>query len=144
MSQTITLNVPDNFVLLLQRAAQATRQPVEQLLLRVLQSSLPPLDESLPPAMKDNLTLLEMQDDAQLWQTLKETVPPVTATRLHKLLELQQVQALSAAEQKSLAGLQQTADLVMLRKARAAVLLRFRGHRLPTLAELQQMTGPLP
>ena len=87
MSQTITLNVPDNFLLLLQRAAQATRQPVEQLLLRVLQASLPPLDESLPPELKDNLTLLEMQNDAELWQTLKETVPPEMATRLHKLLE---------------------------------------------------------
>ena len=31
-------------------------------------------------------------------------------------------------------GLQQSADLVMLRKARAAVLLRFRGKRIPTLA----------
>jgi hypothetical protein len=36
--------------------------------------------------------------------------------------------------------LQKQADLVMLRKARAAVLLRFRGHRLPTLAELQAQT----
>ena len=28
----------------------------------------------------------------------------------------------------------------MLRKARAAVLLRFRGERLPTLTELRQLT----
>jgi len=32
--------------------------------------------------------------------------------------------------------LQREADRVMLRKARAAVLLRFRGFRLPTLEEL--------
>jgi hypothetical protein len=29
----------------------------------------------------------------------------------------------------------------MLRKARAAVLLRFRGKRVPTLAELSQLTA---
>jgi hypothetical protein len=39
--------------------------------------------------------------------------------------------------------LQGRADLVMLRKARAAVLLRFRGRRPPTLAELGQMTSSL-
>jgi hypothetical protein len=37
--------------------------------------------------------------------------------------------------------LQQQADMVMLRKARAAVLLRFRGRRLPTLAELARQTN---
>jgi hypothetical protein len=37
--------------------------------------------------------------------------------------------------------LQQQADLEMLHKARAAVLLRFRGMRVPTLAELGQLTA---
>jgi hypothetical protein len=49
---------------------------------------------------------------------------------------------LTNAEQERLASLQQQADLVMLRKARAAVLLRFRGKRLPTLAELDQLAEP--
>jgi len=48
---------------------------------------------------------------------------------------------LTASEHEQLAVLQQQADLVMLRKARAAVLLRFRGKRVPTLAELSQLTA---
>ena len=39
-----------------------------------------------------------------------------------------------------LTSLQRAADRVMLRKARAAVLLRFRGERPPTLTELRQLT----
>jgi hypothetical protein len=42
--------------------------------------------------------------------------------------------------QSKLAALQNEADRVMLCKARAAVLLRFRGRRLPTLAELRKLT----
>ena len=49
---------------------------------------------------------------------------------------------LTDAEREQLALLQQLADLVMLRKARAAVLLRFRGKRVPTLAELSQLAAP--
>ena len=45
------------------------------------------------------------------------------------------------SEHEQLAVLQQQADLVMLRKARAAILLRFRGKRVPTLAELSQLTA---
>ena len=48
---------------------------------------------------------------------------------------------LADAEREQLAILQQQADLVMLRKARAAVLLRFRGKRVPTLAELGQLAA---
>ena len=47
---------------------------------------------------------------------------------------------LTNAEQEQLTSLQRAADRVMLRKARAAVLLRFRGERLPTLTELHQLT----
>jgi hypothetical protein len=46
------------------------------------------------------------------------------------------------AEREQLTILQHQADLVMLRKARAAVLLRFRGKRVPTLAELSQLAAP--
>jgi len=48
---------------------------------------------------------------------------------------------LTDAEREQLAILQQQADLVMLRKARAAVMLRFRGKRVPTLAELSQLVA---
>ena len=46
-------------------------------------------------------------------------------------------------ERKELASLQSEADLVMRRKARAAVLLRFRDNRLSTVAELDQQCGTM-
>jgi hypothetical protein len=142
MSQTITLNLPDGFFQPILRVAQATRQPVEQLLLKALQASLPPL-EGLPREITENLTVLETLDDQSLRAVMSETVPADQAEQIHELLERQQEGALSDSEKTQLEHLQRNADLVMLRKARAAVLLRFRGERVPTLAELAHLSGQI-
>ena len=70
-----------------------------------------------------------------------ETVPLDQQHQLHDLLLRNQAGMLTDAEREQLAIVQQQADLVMLRKARAAVLLRFRGKRVPTLAELSQLAA---
>ena len=137
MSQTITLELPDRMFQPLQRTAQATKQPIENLLLNALQTSLPPLDE-LPDEIMENLTSLETLGDAKLRQVLKETVPIKVREKISTLLEKKKEKPLTDLESKTLDQLQNKADLVMLRKARSAVLLRFRGQRLPTLAELEQ------
>ncbi|MSQ48158.1 MAG: hypothetical protein EXR78_07185 [Deltaproteobacteria bacterium] len=139
MSQTITLTLPDSFFQPIKRTAQATNQPVEELLVHALQASLPPL-EGLSEEMIENLTALETLDDQSLWRVMGETVPAALQRELSALLERQQSAALSVAERERLAAGQRQADLVMLRKARAAVLLRFRGKRIPTLTELDQVT----
>ncbi len=137
MSQTITLELPEGFIKPLQRAARATKQPIEKLLLKALQTSLPPI-EGLPENFIENLTLLENCNDAELRRVLKEKVSAKTIREISELLEKKKEKSLTEKESKTLEDLQQEADLMMLRKARAAVLLRFRGHRPPTLAELEQ------
>jgi hypothetical protein len=137
MPHTITLDLPDRVFQLVQRTAQATNQPIEVLLVHALQASLPPL-EGLPEEIIEKLTVLETYDDESLWRVLGETVPVKVQRELSNLLARQQSTALTEAERGRLASLQEQSDLVMLRKARAAVLLRFRGKRLPTLTELSQ------
>jgi hypothetical protein len=138
--QTITLTLPDNIWQPAQRVAQATRQSVEELLVTALQAALPTL-EGLPPDVVQHLVALESLDDQTLWQVMLETVPLNSQHQLHALLLRNQAGMLTDAEREQLAILQQQADLVMLRKARAAVLLRFRGKRVPTLAELSQLAA---
>ena len=138
MPETITLTLPDSVLQPVKRTAEAVQQPIEELLVSALESSLPPL-QGLPDEVITDLTALETLDNDALWQVMKETVSPETQAGLSDLLERD---SLTSAEQERLTSLQQEADLVMLRKARAAVLLRFRGKRLPTLAELDQLTEP--
>jgi len=141
MSQTITLTLPENFFRPAQRTAQATNQPIEEVLLHALQASLPSL-EGLPEDLLENLTALEMLDDQSLWQVMGERVPTSQQRTLSDLLDRQRSITLTDVEQQQLTTLQWQADLIMLRKARAAVLLRFRGKRIPTLTELDRLTVP--
>jgi hypothetical protein len=68
-------------------------------------------------------------------------VPAAQQRELDRLLRKNQAGALTEQERRKLDQLQREADHVMLRKARAAVLLRFRGHRLPKLEELRRLTS---
>lgn len=135
----ITLAIPDNLYNHVHRLAEASRKSVETLLLNALQTSLPSL-EGLPAGMIRELTDLENRDAGELGKVLLETVPQDQQEMLESLLHRNQLDILTPPEKEQLASLQQAADMVMLRKARAAVLLRFRGERLPTLAELRQQT----
>ena len=139
MSQTVTLTLPDKLYRPVQRAAQATRQPVEKVLLTALEASLPSLDGLLAD-LADELAQMEILDNDALRRTLLETVPIDQQQALEELLRRNQAGELTLVEQEQLASLQRAADGVMLRKAHAAVLLRFRGQRIPTLAELRQLT----
>jgi hypothetical protein len=140
MPQTITLTLPDNVLQPVQRVAQTTQQSVEELLVTALQAALPTL-EGLPPDVMQHLVALESLDDQALWRVMLETVSLDQQHQLHDMLLRNQAGGLTESEHEQLAVLQQQADLVMLRKARAAVLLRFRGKRVPTLAELSQLTA---
>jgi hypothetical protein len=140
MPQTITLTLPDHVLQPVQRVAQATKQSVEELLVTALQAALPAL-EGLPPDVMQHLVALESLDDRALWRVMLETVPRDQQHWLHDLLLRNQAGVLTALEHEQLVVLQQQADLVMLRKARAAGLLRFRGKRVPALAELSQLTA---
>lgn len=140
MTQTVTVNLPDSMYQQLERTAHATDQPLETVILLALRASLPPL-EGVPHDLTRELTELEQLPNDALQRVLLETVLLAEQEELESLLLYQQSRSLTVPEQERLAHLQQQADRTMLRKARAAALLRFRGQRLPTLAELHQVAA---
>jgi len=138
MGQTVTLDLPDTIFLPAQRMAKATRRPVAEVLVGALEASLPPLD-GLSPGLIEDLVELEILDDDALSRVMWSQVPPDKQRSLNRLLRKNKTGKLTESERATVAELQGEADRIMLRKARAAVLLRFRGHRLPTLAELRKL-----
>jgi hypothetical protein len=138
MAHTVTLELPDAIYSPAQRMAEAARRPLADVLVDALQASLPPL-EGLPPALASELVGLEKLDDEALWQVMLSRVPADRQRRIHRLLQKNKAGKLAESERAELTTLQTEADRVMLRKARAAVLLRFRGRRLPTLIELRKL-----
>ena len=139
MTQSVTLNLPEGLFDDVQRIAKASNQPLEEVLLMALRVSLPDISD-LPEAVVKDLLLLEKLSDAALKQVMLETVDANTQKDLSTLLEKNREGTLTESEQERLNALQREADKVMFRKARVAVLLRFRGKRVPTLAELQKQT----
>ena len=139
MTQTVTLELPDTIYLPAQRMAEAFRRPLPDVLVEALKASLPPL-EDLPPGLIAELGSLETLDNDALWQVMLSRLPADRQRKLNRLLRKNKTEKMTAADRAELAALQNDADRIMLRKARAAVLLRFRGRRLPTLIELRKLT----
>ena len=140
MAQTVTLELPQTIYLPARRMAEVTNRSLEDLLVSALKASLPPLD-GLPSELVEDLVELESLDDESLRQVMVSKVPTAQQRELDRLLRKNQAGTLTEQERQKLDRLQREADRVMLRKARAAVLLRFRGHRLPTLEELRRLTS---
>ena len=100
---------------------------------------LPPLD-GLSSDLIEELVGLEAHDNNALHKVLLEIVPPDQQDIIEVLLQRNQRNILTKAEKTELTSMRQNADRIMLRKAYAAVLLRSRGERLPTLSELRRLT----
>ncbi len=133
---TITIELPEPLFEKLERAAQLTKQPVETLVEQSLAGSLPPLLEDIPAEyQKDVFPLLKM-DVADLQQEVQQVFPPDRWRGYEMLLEKKRETNLTDEEQAELDILRREADILMLRKGYAAVLLKRRGYRVPSPEQL--------
>jgi len=130
-----TVEIPPALYQRLQRVAELTHRPVEELVRRALEAGVPPLPEDLPEAMRADLLALEDLDERALWEVAQSRVSANDSQRHEALLEKNSAGALTPDERQALAELRRAADRLMLRKAYAAVLLKWRGYRLPEIAE---------
>lgn len=135
-SRSITVTLPKSLFHFLERQAQQTRQPIEKLVVQSVAGNLPPTVDNAPPEKQAELLALQWLPIDQLQQIAHEQVAP-TAQARH--LELLAQETLTDDERAELARLRQQADWLMLRKAYAWAVLRWRGQPIPPLNEL-----PLP
>jgi hypothetical protein len=126
---TVTLDLPEVLYERLKGAALATKQPLEKVLLHALSVGSPPSWDDAPPEFQLDLAGLEKMDDDALWVIARSRREPAEFARYDELLEKNAEGLLSAAEHDELERLRHEADRFMLRKAHAAALLRWRGHR---------------
>ena len=138
MERTVMVELPDGVFERVKRMAEAIGQPVEKAVARIVELELPPLFD-VSGEFEEDLKILEKGDDKDLREVVQSRVPLATQKRLHRLLSKNQLGTLTERERLALEGLQREADVVMLRKAHAAVLLKWRGHRVPTPQELSNI-----
>ncbi len=93
--------------------------------------------ERVPEQFRADLWTLHGLSDELLWRVARSELENDKVTLYETLLEKNQRGVLSEADQTRLDTLRCEADLLTLRRSYAYALLKWRGHRIPTLAELQ-------
>lgn len=101
------------------------------------ESTLPPLLDELPTAFQPLRAQLENWSSEALRRQMYATVDEHILDRYDELLAQNVAGDLSTTEDQELAALRRQNDLLMYQKAYAALLLKWRGERVPTLTELE-------
>lgn len=132
----ITLQIPEELYAQLVNKAATSHQPVNVVALQSLRVGMPPDLKHVPARFLPDLEALDMMDDAVLWQVAQTDMTDDRATLYEELLEKNQYAELEPDEQTALDTLREEADLLMLRRSYAYALLKWRGHRIPTVADM--------
>jgi len=135
-TQPLTIELPEAIFRQFARIAAATQQPIEAIVTESIISNLPPSVEDFQPELQPELLKMQTLSLEEL-VAISQSVIQLHQHEQHvALLEQHQQRGLTPDEQNTLTNLRQAADNLMLRKAYAWSLLRWRGYPIPTLPEL--------
>jgi hypothetical protein len=132
MAEAITLQIPEPIYQRLANTAQATKRPLQDVILHALKVGSPPDWTNVPDEYQTDLAALDRLEDEALWQIAQSRKDASKMARYDELLDRNQNYPLTEAEQLELITLRTEADRFMLRKAHAAALLHWRGHSVST------------
>lgn len=136
-TELLTVRLPVQVVNRLRRVAALAHRSIDEVVAETLQSTLPPLLDELPAALQPLLAQLESWSSEALRRQMYATVDEETLDRYDELLAQNAADSLSAEERQELDLLRRQNDRLMYQKAYAALLLKWRGERIPTLTELE-------
>lgn len=131
----LTLELPADVYEHIRRAAKATNQPVEKALVNIVRAATPSL-EKVPSEYRPELEAMEDLGDEELWILSRSHLAPAKQRRLDNLLDKNQRGTLTDRDGHVLRELRADADRLMLQRSYAALLLKYRGHRVPKLEDL--------
>ncbi len=129
--EPVTVHLPEALYQRLANTARATQRSLEDVLLHAVRVGSPPTWDDVPPEYQGDLAQMDRLGDDDLWQIVRLQQTPAEVARYDELLARNQAGPLTDAERVELDGLRTAAERLMLRKAHAAALLRWRGHSVP-------------
>ena len=144
-TQKVTVELPQAIFQQLARIAQATQQPLETLVAQSIVSNLPPTPDNAPLEIQEELLQMQIWNDEELLAitsgraslNANSQITSEQQKRHTELLEKNStVEELNKSERQELSELRIKADRLMLQKAYAWSVLRWRGHKIPNLNEM--------
>ena len=131
LPETVTLHLPEALYRRLANTARATQRSLEDVLLHAVRVGSPPAWEDVPPEYQSDLAEMDRLSDDELWQIVRLQQSATEVAPYDELLARNQLGPLTDTERMELHDLRSVAERLMLRKAHAAALLRWRGHAVP-------------
>lgn len=128
------MHVPDDLFARLRQRAEQSRRSVEAEFVSVLAHAVPG-DDDLPSDMAEAAVALEQFEDDELWEVARGRFPEGVSNELQHLHDKRQRLGLSSAESERSEDLCLQYDRFVLMRARAACLLKERGHDVAELLE---------
>ncbi|NMG19004.1 hypothetical protein [Brasilonema bromeliae] len=132
----LTIDLPEQTFQRLAQIAELTNQSLEDLIVQSVTGNLPPAVETAPSEIQAELLELQTLSVEALRQIAQSQVSPFQQDRHMALLERNQDGLLTPQEQQELRQLTLAADQLMLKKAHACAILRWRGQPIRTLSQL--------
>lgn len=126
----LTLELPEDVYERVRRAAKGMNQPLEKALVDIVRAATPSL-EQVPAEYRTELEALEDLGDDELWRIARSRPAPAAQRRLERLLDRNRSGELTDRDRRALGELRRQGDRLMLRRSYAALLLKYRGHRVP-------------
>ncbi len=123
----LTINLPDAVLLRLRSIADLTEQPLGDLVLQSIAGNLPPSIDSAPAEVRAELLQMQTLSIEDLRRIAQAQVPTEQQDEHFELLDKNKSGSLTETEQVRLSELRQLADQLMLKKAHACAILRWRG-----------------
>ena len=137
MAHQITITLPDRVYEQLYQKALSERKSVREVAKETLQSAT--LSEEAKSTDSDTgLSQLVQKSDEELFEIARSQLSLKKRRRFNRLINKHETgEKLSLEEKRGMEKLIEEGDRLTLIKSEAWVLLKGRGHQLPTLEELQ-------
>jgi hypothetical protein len=130
--RTLTVDVPLGLYNQLQQRAAASARRVEDEVILTLAAALPD-DNGLPDDLTEMLASFATLEDGTLWRLARSRVTDDDHARLAELADRRQRDGLNADELREAEELVERHDRVVAVRAKAAALLKARGHDISPL-----------
>jgi hypothetical protein len=98
---------------------------------------VPPLANDLPDSLRDDLKALEELDDQSLWEASQCGISEQQQQEYERLSSGQSQGTLSMHDQRKLDEIGDEARRLAVKKAHAFMLLKWRGHSIPSREDLR-------
>jgi hypothetical protein len=135
-TQKLTVELPEPIFRSLTHIAELTQQSPEELAAQSIAGNLPPSVENAPSEMQAELLTMQSLPVDELLKIAHSQAPTAQQKRHLVLLEKSQADSITPGEYQELSDLRLAADRLMIRKAYAWTVLRWRGHPVPALDQL--------